>query len=85
MTQQEKQEQLQRLAEQQLALLAKMSESDAHASKCTKLGLVFADTYPAQHAEYVAAREQYNLNEEEIERIEAIEPEDEHIPEDLDA
>lgn len=80
MTKQEKDARLQQLNEQQLQLAAVMSESDAHASKCIKLGLNFLDAYPADYAAYTKAREQYNANEAEIARIEAIEvePEEHH-------
>lgn len=50
----------------QLELLKVMSDSDAHASKCTKLGLNFAETYPDDLAAYVAAREQYNAVEQAL-------------------
>lgn len=40
-----------------------LTRSDAHASKCAKLGLSFEHEYPAEHAEYVAANEEYNQNE----------------------
>ena len=73
MKQIEKDELLQRLAEQQLELSATMQKSDAHASKCIKLGLDFETTYPDDLAKYEEAREQYNANEVEIARIEAIE------------
>lgn len=75
MTQQEKDARLQELNEQQLQLAAVMSESDAHASKCIKLGLNFQEAYPADYAAYTAAREQYNANEEELAKLEEIEPE----------
>lgn len=75
MTQQEKDARKQELGEQQLQLAAVMSESDAHASKCIKLGLNFQEAYPADYAAYTAAREQYNANEEELAKLEEIEPE----------
>lgn len=62
-------QQLRELESQQIALLSVMQKSDAHALKCTKLGLSFAETYPDDEAEYVAAREQYNLNEETIQNL----------------
>jgi len=40
-----------------------MAKSDAHAAKCAKLGLSFADTYPEELAEYQAANAEYNSNE----------------------
>lgn len=71
----EKDELLRQLGEQQLQLAAVMSESDAHASKCIKLGLNFQEAYPDDYAAYTAAREQYNANEEELAKLEEIEPE----------
>ena len=72
----EKDEMLQRLNEEQLALMSTMSQSDAHASKCIKMGLNFQDEYPEDYAKYSAARIKYNENEAEIARIEAIEVEE---------
>ena len=57
--------------EQQLNLLSVMAKSDAHASKCAKLGLVFADEYPDEYEEYCSAREQYNANQERIAELES--------------
>lgn len=84
MKQSEKDELLRQLNERQMELSAIMAESDAHASKCVKLGLSFADTYPDDHAAYVKAREEYNANEAEIARIEAIvvEPDEHHEKDD---
>lgn len=80
MKQFEKDELLRQLNEKQLQLASVMSQSDAHASKCIKLGLNFSDTYPSDYQAYVKARDEYNVNEEEIARIEAIEvePEERH-------
>lgn len=75
MKQQEKNELLRQLNERQLQLAAIMSESDAHASKCIKLGLNFSETYPEDYAAYTAAREEYNQNEERIAELEATEVE----------
>lgn len=41
-----------------------MAKSDAHAAKCSKLGLSFAETYPAELEEYQAANVEFNENEE---------------------
>lgn len=57
------QEQINALEARQLDLQAIMAKSDAHASKCIKLGLNFSEAYPAELAEYEAAREEYNENE----------------------
>lgn len=76
-------EELSALQTRQLELANIMAASDAHASKCTKLGLNFAETYPDDLTEYEAAREEYNENEVRIAEIEAeIEREEaEPIPE----
>ena len=75
MTNEEKSELLARLKESQLNLESVMAHSDAHASKCQKLGLSFKDKYPDDFSEYVKANEHWHANEEEIKRIEAIVPE----------
>lgn len=76
----EKDELLRQLQEKQLQLASVMSQSDAHASKCIKLGLNFADTYPGDYAAYTAAREEYNTNEEKIAELEATEMEiEQHV------
>lgn len=43
-----------------------MENSDAYASKCVKMGLVFETTYPELYAQYIAANEEYNANEKEM-------------------
>lgn len=40
-----------------------MKKSDAHASKCIKLGLKFSTQYPEEFAEYKNVRDEYNINE----------------------
>ena len=81
MTNVEKLEKLQKLEEQQLHLQAVMSKSDAHASKCSKLNISFKDEYPTEYDEYVAAREQYNINQERIAELEsACIEEDDRVP-----
>ena len=67
----ERDELLRQANEQQLNLLSVMAKSDAHASKCAKLGLVFADEYPYEYEEYCSAREQYNANQERIAELES--------------
>lgn len=84
MTKFEKDELLRQLNEKQLQLASVMSQSDAHASKCIKLGLNFSETYPSDYEAYVTAREEYNINEEEIARIEAIEVEPEESHEEVE-
>ena len=62
-----KQEQLNALESRQLELQAIMEKSDAHASKCSKLGLKF--------------NQEYNANESRINALKAeiaAEPEPEH-------
>ena len=78
MKRQERDELLRKANEQQLNLLSVMAKSDAHASKCAKLGLTFADEYPEEYQEYCYAREQYNANQERIAELESacIEEED---------
>ena len=81
MKREERDELLRQANEQQLHLLSVMAKSDAHASKCAKLGLTFSEEYPEEYTEYCSAREKYNANQERIAELEAacIE-EDEHVP-----
>ena len=81
MKREERDDLLRQANEQQLHLLSVMAKSDAHASKCAKLGLIFADEYPEEYDEYCSAREQYNTNQERIAELEAsfIE-EEERVP-----
>ena len=72
MTQIEKDELLRQIQEQQTELLATMAKSDAHASKCAKLNLTFAEEYPEEYAEYCLAREKYNANQERIAELESV-------------
>ena len=60
-----------RLKERLLALEATMAKSDAHLCKCAKLGVTFAETYPAEYEEYKAANEEYNKVELELEELQA--------------
>ena len=60
MTRAEKEERVAHIQEQLLELASIMSKSDAHASKCVKLGLSYKDTYPNEYKEYTQAREDYN-------------------------
>ena len=71
MKREERDELLRQANEQQLNLLSVMAKSDAHASKCAKLGLIFADEYREEYAEYCSAREQYNANQERIAELES--------------
>ena len=81
MKRQERDELLRKANEQQLNLLSVMAKSDAHASKCAKLGLTFSDEYPEEYAEYCSARDKYNANQERIAELEsACIEEEEHVP-----
>ena len=81
MTTAEKEERLTRMREQLLELASIMSKSDAHASKCTKLGISFKDTYPNEYNEYTQAREEYNKLEKDLTALESAEVEEEIIDE----
>ena len=82
MKREERDELLRQANEQQLELLSVMANSDAHASKCAKLGLTFAEEYPEEYEEYCSAREQYNANQERIAELESACIEEEiRIPE----
>lgn len=59
-----------------MALQSRMRLSDAHASKCIKLGLVYREEYPDECADYEAAREAYNAAEYELDSVIAAEVED---------
>ena len=71
MKREERDELLRQANEQQLNLLSVMVKSDAHASKCAKLGLVFAEEYPDEYDEYCSARLQYNENQDRIAELES--------------
>lgn len=79
MTREEKQTALQRMAERKMALQATMAESDAHAAKCMKMGLVFREEYPEEYTAYEAAREEYNTLEAEANIIATTEVEDDEM------
>lgn len=59
-------DQINALESRQLELQQIMASSDGHAAKCYKLGLKFRTQYPEEYAEYTAAREEYNANEETL-------------------
>ena len=77
MTRTEKEEKLTRIQERLLELASIMSKSDAHASKCTKLGVSYKDNYPNEYDEYTQAREDYNKLEKELVALESVEVEEE--------
>lgn len=76
MKREEKERQLQELREAQMSLMDVMSASDAHASKCIKLGLSFRNEYPSEYDAYEKARESYNDNELRIAELESMQVED---------
>lgn len=53
-------EQIRSIESQMLALKDIMAKSDAHASRCIKLGLSFEETYPDDVPVYQAANKSYN-------------------------
>ena len=73
----EKEERMARIQESLLELASVMSKSDAHASKCVKLGLSYKDNYPNEYNEYTQAREDYNQLESEIISLESVDVEEE--------
>lgn len=77
MTRAGKEERLTRIQERLLELASIMSKSDAHASKCVKLGLSYKDNYPTEYDEYIKAREDYNQLEKDLAALESIEIEEE--------
>ena len=77
MTREEKEERMARIQERLLELTSVMSKSDAHASKCVKLGLSYKDNYPNEYNEYTQAREDYNQLEKELVALESVEVEEE--------
>ena len=81
MTRAEKEERMARIQERLLELASVMSKSDAHASKCTKLGISYKDNYPNEYKEYTQAREEYNNLENELAALESAEVEEEIIDE----
>ena len=81
MTIAEKEERKARIQEQLLELASIMSKSDAHASKCVKLGLSYKDNYPNEYNEYTKAREDYNKLEKDLTALESVEVEEEIIDE----
>ena len=81
MTRIEKEEKKTHIQEQLLKLASVMSKSDAHASKCVKLGLSYKDTYPNEYNEYTQAREDYNQLEKDLAALESVEVEEEIIDE----
>ena len=81
MTREEKEERMARIQERLFELASIMSKSDAHASKCVKLGLSYKDNYPTEYDEYTKAREDYNQLEKDLATLESVEVEEEIIDE----
>lgn len=77
MTREEINAELMLLKEDQLRQSAVISASNAHACKCTKMGMSFQETYPDEFAEYSAALDKFHVNEARIAELEAMEPEEE--------
>ena len=77
MTRAEKEERMARIQERLLELASVMSKSDAHASKCVKLGLSYKDNYPNEYNEYTQAREDYNKLEKDLAALDSVEVEEE--------
>ena len=77
MTREEKEERMARIQERLIELASVMSKSDAHASKCVKLGLSYKDNYPNEYDEYTQAREDYNQYEKDLVTLESVEVEEE--------
>lgn len=72
----EKENKMARIQEQLFELASIMCKSDAHASKCVKLGLSYKDTYPNEYKEYTQAREDYNQLEKDLAALESVEVEE---------
>lgn len=81
----ETREQIEALKSRNNELMKIMAKSDAHDRKCHKMNLSFQETYPEDYAEYIAANKEYNDNEVEIARLEAIAREEEAEPHSEDA
>ena len=81
MTRAEKEDRIAHIQEQLLELASIMCKSDAHASKCVKLGLSYKDVYPNEYNEYTQAREDYNSLEKDLAALESVEVEEEIIDE----
>ena len=77
MTREEKEERMARIQERLFELASIMGKSDAHASKCVKLGLSYKDNYPNEYDDYIKAREDYNQLESEIITLKSVEVEEE--------
>ena len=82
MTSSEKQELLNKLYTEKLGLKSQIGDSDYKVIKCAECeaaGLPLPYDIDALHTERQALRDKINVIEDEIERIEGIEPEDDEI------
>ena len=64
-------QQISALESRQIELRNTMAASDAHASKCGKLGLDFKTTYPDDYTAYIAANDEFNTNEKQLATLQA--------------
>ena len=65
-------QQIRALESRQTELRNKMSESDPHLWGCLKKVLeLFRQTYPDDYAAYIAANEEYNVNETKMKELQA--------------
>lgn len=65
-----KQEELKQMQARIVELRTIMASSDAHASKCAKLGKKFQTQYPEDYAAYVAANAEYQAVEQRVKDLE---------------
>ena len=79
MTRTEKEKRVAHIQERLLELASVMSKSDAHASKCIKLGASFKNMYPNEYKEYTQAREDYNQLEKDLVTLESVDIEEEEV------
>ena len=59
-------EKINALEGEMLQQMAAMKKSDGKSSKCYKMGISFAEEYPKDYEEYIAANHRYNSIEEEL-------------------
>ena len=69
--------QISELEGRQQELMLTMTQSDAHASKCVKLGVQFAEVYPDEFAAYGMANKEYNDNEVKLAELYEIKKQEE--------
>ena len=76
MTTTEKTELIIALRNEILAQESIIADSDRHACKCAKLGLVFKEEYPEEYQKYNDAITAYHAAEDRLAEVEVTEPED---------